>query len=168
MLAAHRASKEMIMIRAQVFALVGVASLMSVACTRKEDTATSETRTTSAEPIPTADPRNLPSAPADNAGMNDTAGAPLPAPAVDEKKDAGHVQAADDEKKDAGHVTAKPKVRARHGGTTTTTTDKPTPPATIDDDVGPGHIWTPDLPRKAKQAPAQGEPNSAGSHNIGQ
>lgn len=154
------------MIRAQVFALVAAASLTSVACTRKEDTATSETRTTSAETIPTVDLRNLPSAPADNAGMNDTAGAP--APAAFDKKDAGHVQTSDNEKKDAGHVTPPtPAVRTGHGGSTDTT--RPVnPTSTVDEEVGPGHITTPALPRKAKQAPAQGDPNSAGSHNIGQ
>ena len=154
------------MIRAQVFALVAMASFASVACTRKEDTATSETRTTSAESIPTVDLRSLPSAPADNAGTNDTAGAP--ATADFDKKDGGGVtmdrkdggsfaSGADFDKKDGGHVvpSSKAAAPAGHGGASY-------------EDVGPGHITTPALPRKAKQAPATGEPNSAGSHNLGQ
>ncbi|MBS2014177.1 MAG: hypothetical protein JST00_14910 [Deltaproteobacteria bacterium] len=157
------------MTRAQVVALVAMASIASVACTRKEDTATSETRTTSAESIPTVDLRSLPSAPGDNAGTNDTAGAPA-AGAYDkrdggnvtmDKKDGGAFASSDAEKKDGGYVGTgtgtgtKAAAPAGHGGATS-------------EDVGPGHITTPALPRKGKQAPATGEPNSAGSHNLGQ
>lgn len=149
------------MIRAQVFAVVTLASIAAVGCSRKEDTSTSETRTTSAESIPTVDLRSLPSAPADNAGVDDTAGAPAPSLATGDKdkKDGGHVNADFDKKDGTGFAGAKPAAPAGHGGSTTTTTD---------DQVGPGHITTPALPRKAKQAPASGDPNSAGSHNMGQ
>lgn len=150
------------MIRAQVFAVVALASVAAVACSRKEDSTTSETQTTSAESIPTVDLRSLPSAPADNAGVDDTAGAPSPNLANGDKdkdkNDGGHVNA-DFEKKDGGHFGAKPAVPAGHGGSTKTT---------VDDQVGPGHITTPALPRKAKQASGTGDPNSAGSHNMGQ
>lgn len=135
-------------------ALAAAALALGVfACDRNEKT--SETNTTSAQPVP--------------GPVEPVTPAPNPVAAegtLDEAKDGGHVNTSAGTTayaKDGGHVTSD---------TATTTSDGPGFVARRDAGaartpepsrgVTPGHITTP-----ADRGPGTGAPNSNGSHNIG-
>lgn len=126
------------------------------ACDRNEKT--SETNTTSAQPVPVP--------------MDPVTPAPVPAAAegtLDQAKDGGHATktsagttaGGDPYAKDGGHVTSEtttdgPGFVARTKDAGATRTTEPTR------EVAPGHITTP-----PDRGPGTGAPNSNGSHNIG-
>ena len=134
--------------RMNAFAALAL-TLGAVACDRNTDKA-SETNTTSATP-PQTDPATAPALPLEPSKNDDK---PLAAPiAPQERPDAGT--------KDGGPHAPSGLTTGTQSGTTgnpnSGTTARPNTGG-----VAPGHIMFP-----PEKGPGTGEPNSAGSHNLG-
>ena len=154
------------MIRSGLFVLAAVVSIGAVACDRGNKSSETTTTSASQETIPTVDPNSLPSVPNTDENTANTNKNTATTPNVNRgASNAGKGTGTDTNGSDPS--TGGRFVTRDAGVSNDYRNDRfAAPPAGgtlgVDNSVAPGHIITP--PGGGK---ATGEPNSAGSHNIG-